>query len=73
MSFYLVQFYNIVERNLAVVFVFIMGFERVLTEFLKIFVRIDHPDFLDKFPFLVNFRAVIIFGTSSLFPVLRED
>ena len=39
MSFYLVQFYNIVMHYLAVVFVFIMGYERVFTEFLKIFVR----------------------------------
>lgn len=37
--FYLLQFYRIVELNLGVVFVFIMGFERVFTEFFKIFVR----------------------------------
>ena len=37
--FYLLQFYNVVEGNLGIIFVFIMGFERVFTEFFKIFVR----------------------------------
>lgn len=37
--FYFLQIYKITEPNLGIVFTFIMGFERIFTEFLKVFAR----------------------------------